>query len=194
MIDSLDELCGQISLTEWEKVGIQVTEEEVASTRAIGGKCLVGKIWTEKSVNKEAFWTVLIGIWRIVGDVKIKELQDNLWLFKFYDVLNKNRIMEGRLWSFDQQILVLNDFNGRTPPSQLDFSHSLIWVQVHDMLLLCMNKAVGTKIRDSLGQLMDVDVVGDGARWGWCLKIRVIMDLLKPLDHGRALNLDGRTT
>jgi hypothetical protein len=54
MIDSLEELCGQISLTERERVGIQVTEEEIAVTRAIGGKCLVGKIWNDKSVNKEA--------------------------------------------------------------------------------------------------------------------------------------------
>jgi hypothetical protein len=55
MTESLEELCGQISLTEWERVGIQVTEEEIADTRAIGGKCLVGKLWNEKLVNKEAF-------------------------------------------------------------------------------------------------------------------------------------------
>jgi hypothetical protein len=117
-----------------------------------------------------------------------------LWLFEFSDALDKNWIMEGRPWSYDRRILVLNDFDGWTPPSQLDFSHSPIWVQVHDMPLLCMNKAMGTKIGDSLGKLLDVDVAGDGAEWGRCLRIRVIMDLLKPLDRGRALNLDGKTT
>jgi hypothetical protein len=117
-----------------------------------------------------------------------------LWLFEFSEVADKIRIMEGRPWSYDRQILVLNDFDGQTPPSQLDFSHSPIWVQVHDMPLLCMNKVIVTKIGDSLGQLLDVDVAGDEAEWGRCLRIRVIMDLLKPLDRGRALNLNGRTT
>jgi hypothetical protein len=194
MTDRLEELCGQISLTERERVGIQVTEEEIADTQAIGGKCLVGKIWTEKAVNKEALRTVLTGIWRISGGVNIKELQDNLWLFEFSDDLDKTRIMEGRPWSFDRRIIVLNDFDGRTPPSQLDFSHSPVWVQVHDLPLLCMNKAVGTKIGASLGQLMDVDVAGDGAGWGRCLRIRVTLDLTKPLDRGRALNLGGKTS
>ena len=77
-----------------------MTEGEVAETRAIGGKCLVGEIWIEKNVNKEAFKSVLSNIWRMAGEVKIKELQENLWLFEFSDVMDKERIMEGRLWSF----------------------------------------------------------------------------------------------
>ena len=194
MSDCLEVLCGRISLTEGERIGIQVTDEEVADTRALGGKCLVGKVWTEKTINKEAFRSVLTGIWRIVGGVKIKELQDSLWLFEFSDVVDKNRIMEGRPWSYDRKILVLNEFDGRTPPSQMDFSQSPMWVQVHDLPLLYMNKVVGTKLGESLGQLLDVDVAGDGAGWGWCLRVHVVLDLKKPLDRGRALNLGGRTT
>jgi hypothetical protein len=65
--------------------------------------------------------------------------------------------------------------------------------QAHDMPLICMNKEVGTKMGNSLGELMEVDVVGDGMEWGSYLRLRVNIDLTKPLDRGRALNLADKT-
>jgi hypothetical protein len=57
-----------------------------------------------------------------------------------------------------------------------------------------MNKGVGTKIRTSLGKLDDVDVAGDRMGWGSYLRLRVTLDITKPLDHGRALSLAGKST
>lgn len=107
MANDLEDLCGKISLTEGEKIGIQVEEGEVAEGRKVGGKCLVKKVWTDKNVNKEAFRSVLSNIWRIVGGVKFKDLRDNIWLFEFTDEVHKRRVLEGRPWSFDRQILSL---------------------------------------------------------------------------------------
>jgi hypothetical protein len=58
---------------------------------------------------------------------------------------------------------VLNEFNESIPPSQIEFNHSLFWVQVHDMPLLCMNQAVGMKIGESMGEVEDVDITRE--RW-----------------------------
>jgi hypothetical protein len=148
----------------------------------------------EKNVNKEAFKSVFSTIWRTASRVKFKELGNNIWLFEFADKNDKRRVMEGRLWSFDKQIVVLDEFGESTKLSQMEFTCSPFWIQVHDMLLLCMNKSVGTKIGESLGQLEDVDIAGDGTRWGSCLRLRVTLDLIKPLDHGRALSLAGKTS
>ena len=148
----------------------------------------------DKNVNKKVFKLVLSTIWRIVGRVKFKELKDNIWLFEFFDEADKMRGMEGRSWSFDRQILVLNEFDGSIPPSQIDFNHSSFWIYVHDLPLLCMNKNVGTKIGNLFGILKDVDVVGDGMGWGSCLRLRVILDLTQPLDNGRAHSLPGKSS
>jgi hypothetical protein len=160
----------------------------------VAGKCLVGKVWADKLVNKEAFQSVMSNVWRTAGGVKFKDLKDNIWLFEFTDQVDKKRVMEGRPWSFDRQIIVLNEFDGSIPPSQLEFNHSPIWIQVHDMPLICMNKSVGTKIGNSLGELVDIDVAGDGMGWGSYLRLRVVIDLMKPLDRGRALSLAGKSS
>jgi hypothetical protein len=126
--------------------------------------------------------------------VKFKDLKDNVWLFEFSDLADKRRIMEGRPWTFDRQILVLNEFDGSIPPSQFEFNYSPFWIQVHDMPLICMNKSIGTKIGNSLGELIDVDVAGDGRGWGSYLRLRVNLDLMKPIDRGQALNLAGKSS
>jgi hypothetical protein len=194
MADELGDMCKRISLTEGEKEGIRVEELDVSEARVIAGSCLIGKIWTDRNVNQEAFKSIFSNIWRIVGSVKFKKLKDNIWLFEFSDEGDKLRVLDGRPWSFDRQIVVLNEFDGSTPPSQLEFNHSPFWVQVHNMPLLCMNKNVGTKIGNSLGDLADVDVAGNGLGWGSYLRLRVSLDITKPLDRGRALNFAGKTS
>jgi hypothetical protein len=163
MGDDLETLCGRISLMGGEKVGIKISEGEVSADREKGERCLVGRIGDDKKINKGAFQNVLSQLWRTVGTVIFSEVQENVWIFEFEDVGDKERVLERRPWSFDRQILVLYDFDGGIPPAQMKFTHSPFWIQVHDMPLICMNKAVGMKIGESLGALEDVDVAGDGS-------------------------------
>lgn len=118
-----------------------------------------------------------------------------MWLFEFVEEDDKRRVLAGRPWYFDRQILVLNEFDGQSPPSQIVFTQSPFWIQVHDMPLLCMTRGVGSKIGESLRVLedMDVDVARDGAGRGRCLKIRVTIYVSKPLERGRALSVGDKS-
>jgi hypothetical protein len=193
MEDELEHLCKKISLIKGEQIGILVFEGDVFETKSHEDRCLIGKIWTMKIVNKEAFKTVLSRLWLTIGRVIFKEVQDNMWLFEFTEREDKKRVLAGRPWSFNCQIIVLNDFDETVPPSQMDFSQSPFWIQAHDMPLLYMTKGVGTKIGNSMGTLHEVDVAGNGVGWGQCLGMQVTMDLTKPLDRGRALNFAGKS-
>ena len=193
MAEQLEELCGQISLSEGEKVGITITEGEIEEVRAQSGRCLRGRIWMAKKVNREAFKGVLTRVWRTMKGVIFKELDDNIWLFEFEAVDDMRRVLDGRPWSFDRQIIVLNEFDGKTPPAQIVFKYSPFWVQVHDLPLLCMTKGIAMKIGASLGQLEDVDLADEGVGWGRSLRIRVEIDLAKPLERGKALRLEGKS-
>ena len=66
----------------------------------------MGRNGDEKKVNKEAFKNVLSRIWHTMGTMIFSKVQDNVWLFEFKDVEDKKRVLEGRPWSFDHQILV----------------------------------------------------------------------------------------
>jgi hypothetical protein len=57
------------------------------------------------------------------------------------------------------------------------------------MPLICMTKAIGSKIENSLGILEAVDTKREKVEWGSVLRIRVIIDIQKPLERGRSLTI-----
>lgn len=161
--------------------------------RANTTKCLVGRLGVPKRVNKEAFKSLLTRIWRTGGDIFFKEINENLWLFEFEDEKDCNKVLEGRSWSYDRTILIIEAIEGKKPPSQMKLHYILIWIQIHDMPLECMNIGVGMKIGDSLGPVQEVAVADDDVGWGHYLRIRVVLDLYKPLERGRALVVEGES-
>jgi hypothetical protein len=75
----------------------------------------------------------------------------------------------------------------------MDFSFTPIWVQIHDMPLGCMNRAVGIQIGNSIGKVEDVAVAEDDVVWGRYLRVRVAINLFQPLERGRNLKVAGNT-
>lgn len=93
----------------------------------------MGKLDFASKINKEAFRSVLTCLWRPLGNVGFKEIQDHLWIFEFSDIADKEKVLRGWPWSFDRTLIVLTYFFGCTPPSHMAFTHSPFWIQVHDL-------------------------------------------------------------
>jgi hypothetical protein len=83
------EFLGGFPLSEGEQKGITIAEGTTQILCAKGSKCIVGRLWVPKKLNKEAFKAILIRIWRSAGRVVFKEILDNLWLFKFTEEVDK---------------------------------------------------------------------------------------------------------
>lgn len=58
--------------------------------------------------------------------------------------------------------------------------------------LACMGRDIGRKIGESVGTVETVDMDGDGIGWGKFLRVRIRLDLTKPLSRGRKLNIEGK--
>jgi hypothetical protein len=151
MAEDYGEKFGKFPLIGGETQGIQIGLEDVADLRAKATKCLVSRLGVPKRVNREAFKSLLTRIWRTGGEIFFKEINENLWLFEFDDEKDRNKVLEGRLWSYDRTALIIEAIEGKKPPSQMKLHHDPIWIQIHDMPLECMNRGVGRKIGESLG-------------------------------------------
>jgi hypothetical protein len=136
--------------------------DDIVEERKQGENWLVGRLGNSIQINKEAFRTVLTHIWRPNGRINFREIQDHIWIFKFSDEEDKRRVLASRPWSFDRQIVVINEYDGHTSPSSLNFSYSPFWIQIHDIPLVCMTQEVGKKIEESLGSLEEVEIEGRG--------------------------------
>jgi len=176
---------GCFPLSKGEEKGITISDGTTQELRVKGSKCLVGRLGV-LILNKEAFKAVLMHIWRPAGHVVFKEILENIWLFEFSDEGDKQKVMAGRPWSYDQTLLILNDFDG-------NFSVSPIWLQILNMPLGCMNREVGFQIGSTMGKVEEVAMVEDNVGWGHYLRIRVAINLFQLLECGRTLFLTGNS-
>lgn len=95
MAEELKELFSRISLTDSELEKISISEGEITVLRDRGSRCLVGRIETDKRINRDAFKTLLHRLWRPGGHVVFQALHEHLWIFEFTDEVDKRRVLEG---------------------------------------------------------------------------------------------------
>lgn len=77
----------------------------------------------------------------------------------------------GRYWLFDNYIFVLESFDGLTPPKDMRFDRTSLWLYLYQLPILGMHKIVGEKVRKSMGTIEEVEV--DEHHVGWGKKLRV---------------------
>lgn len=85
---------------------------------------------------------------------------------------------------------MLQRYNSDTPVCDLVFKTTLFWVQVHDIPVCFITKAVAKGICDTIGEVQkstgEVDKEG-----GHFIKVRVLIDISLPLCRGRLITVDS---
>ncbi|KAL6197372.1 hypothetical protein ACLB2K_032981 [Fragaria x ananassa] len=97
----------------------------------------------------------MVMAWNPTEDMKIREIVDNLFLFVFGNMEDKQRVLGNGLWHFDNALLVLDYTDGTVSPSEMKLNHADLWVQVHNLPLLGMNVVLGRRIANYLGKCLE---------------------------------------
>lgn len=78
----------------------------------------------------------------------------------------------------------MEDFDGLTPPKEIEFEKVAFWVHMFNLPLACMGTKVGFHIGASMGVVDEVDMDEEGVGWGEYLRVRIKFNLNKPLSRG----------
>lgn len=73
---------------------------------------LVGCLLTTRSINLDAFRHTMTQVWNLQGKVLIRVIDTNLFAFQLFHWREKEKILGGGTWCFDQQLLILNSITG----------------------------------------------------------------------------------
>ncbi len=121
MATKLTKLWGNFSLSEEESLGVEVQDQALEEIVVRGQAYLVGKLLADWMVRKEIIKSTLIRGWRPTGTTSFKVLGENLFLVEFKYVWDKTRALESRPWVFEGSLFSVEDFDGLTPPNQIEF-------------------------------------------------------------------------
>ncbi|KAL5775637.1 hypothetical protein ACOSP7_013194 [Xanthoceras sorbifolium] len=121
---------------------------------------LVGKIVSNREVNKEAFRNTIASIWRTKSEVEVESIGINLFVFRFGCFWDRKRVLEGS-------------------PCLVPF-----WVQIYDLPLVCMNRDMGLFLGGLIGVVQEIDGGDSGDCLGKFLRVRVLINVQQPLKRG----------
>ncbi|XVF84584.1 hypothetical protein PTKIN_Ptkin17bG0048800 [Pterospermum kingtungense] len=191
MAVELDDLWQKLSLVEECAEEVVVEEEWVGDLVSNGKYCLLGKLIINRASNLEAMRNVLAKAWRLKSTLTITEFREKVFVFQFEDAIEKDRVLLGQPWTFNKSLLVLNDFDSSMFPEKVNMDWCPFWVQVHGLPLDLMNEKFGIVIGETIGEIMEVETDGKQQVWGRWLRIRVNIDVSKPLKRGSKIARPG---
>jgi hypothetical protein len=189
MEEVLTEKWGKFSLNGDENEGVSLDLEEIAPMVQRGRFCLIGKLLADRIVPKDFFKVPLLRAWRPKGTASFQVIGGNLFIVDLEYEEDKDRILAGRPWLFDGNLVSLAVFDGLTPLAKMNFDTEAFWVRMYNLPLECMGKETGQKIGASVGVVQEVDVEEDEPGWGEYLRVKILIDLSKPLARGRMLHV-----
>ncbi|XP_021808570.1 uncharacterized protein At4g02000-like [Prunus avium] len=131
----------------------------------------------------------MMKIWNTSREVREKDLGENLFLFIFAKELDRNRVLRNGPWNFDKALVLLEEPNGNIAPSRMLLKFAEFWVQIHNVPLLGMTVQTGRQIGNCMGECIDVTQGQEGECMGRFLRVRVKMDITKPLKWGTKISL-----
>lgn len=121
-----EELDDNGDAVDWTEEG----EEDDVARVELG---LVGKIWTKRSINANAFMATIKNVWQPSHGLDISNIGENTFVFKIYHWRDKNRVVEGQPWHFDKHAIILGDIEGNTKPSDMELFSLPMWVRVYNL-------------------------------------------------------------
>ncbi|KAI9197893.1 hypothetical protein LWI28_006215 [Acer negundo] len=151
--------------------------------------CLVGKVLSGKRVNREAFKRVIEQLWSSLGKVEIESIGDNIFMFFFPNLEVRSMVWSRGPWHFDHCLIVLEKPMGSSDISKLPFTMVEIWMQIHNLPLMCMNRKMAKYLAEQVGSVVEL-LVDSRECWGRFIRVKVRMDISKPLKRCVWLNVD----
>ena len=74
-------------------------------------------------------------------------------MFAFEVESDVDKVLMGEPWSFDRHLVLLQRYDGKTTMKDLDFTTSLLWVQIHSFPFCFLSPVVAISIGETLGDV-----------------------------------------
>lgn len=180
------------SLSSKETEGVEILECDVSIGLEEGHRSLIGKLFGDKKANFVGIKGAMMKLWQSKGLCKIVALDQNVYQFIFGKAEDREPILRGRPWLFDNFLLVLHPWTEHLCLDDPCFTISPFWVQVWHVPHHWFSLDTGRKIGKSLGSVKDVMIMESGGKEARYINVLVDIDLTQPLLRG--IKLKYKTT
>ncbi|XP_075654979.1 uncharacterized protein LOC142625167 [Castanea sativa] len=117
---------------------------------------------------------------------------DSKLFFDFDDEYDLERVLEHEPSSYDKHLVILERVVENIPISAIPFWFASFWIQIHDIPVHYMTAEFCNSIGSSIGSLLQMIDLEEEVNRGGYLRMRVRIDISKPISRVRKIWLEGR--
>lgn len=85
---------------------------------------------------------------------------------------------------FGKDLVIMVDFDETKTVEEMEFAHIPIWIRVSKLPFGLMHKEMGEAIGNEVGEFLEMEKEEDGLAVGKFLRIKIKLDIRKPLMRG----------
>lgn len=172
-----------LQLSEAERKGVKLSKRSMGSSLIVKAQA-VGKLMSNRPARVDALVSTLGWIWCPFRGIECKDLGMNRFLFTFREDGGKMKALTSGPWMFNKSLLVLEDFKPNKTLEEYQFKFIPIWVRADGIPMGMMDRENGEAIGKEIGEVIDVDVDENEMATGEFMRIKVKLDITKPLMRG----------
>ncbi|KAG8363681.1 hypothetical protein BUALT_Bualt19G0047700 [Buddleja alternifolia] len=116
--------------------------------------------------------------------VTCNDIEDNKFAFVFYDKGDFDKVLNMSPWSFRGQLVIFKHWNPDMMVAEVSLDLAPFWVQAFNIPVRFTTPSSTKIIGNMLGKFIKTDLISESQRWKKFLRIRVELDISKPLAFG----------
>ncbi|XP_050217629.1 uncharacterized protein LOC126668481 [Mercurialis annua] len=187
----LTSLCQSLSLSddeEFDVCDLGTIAREAGVQKVVNS--LFGKVLSTKRVSREGFISTMSFVWRTKEPMVVEMIGINQFVIHFGSMEDKIRVLGGGPWNLEDWLIALENPSGLGDHNDAKFDTIPFWVQIHNLSLLCQNREAGRSLGAQIGSVEEVDPGASEDCLGKFIRVRVKVDITKPLKKGLRVKVD----
>ncbi len=176
----------------WKRFSLQDQEDDkfdLSSMTQQNKPTLAAKFFTRRTINVEAVARTFKPLWQTKRSFSLQDVGDNMALIEFDDRSDLERVLLGEPWSYDKYLIAFQRVGDGEAVEDLQFKTVAFWVQIHNLPIMCMKKTVAEMLGKSIGAVLRTQEQDEDSGSGRWMRVRVQVDISKPLIRGRRIGL-----
>lgn len=157
MAGELVEKCKNLKINDAKAEVFEISELDDGFDEDQISLVLVGRLVTERSFNVEAFKRTMIQAWSVTKRLVIRMIGPNLFVFQFFHWRDKEKVLEGRPWCFENQLLLLNKITGEEQPAEVPLTHSPFWIRLKNLPFNYRSKQICRAIASKIVTVLSIE-------------------------------------
>jgi hypothetical protein len=189
--EDLDDMLAHLELREDELDDVVIAVDAVKEFQKDARWLAIGKVHTNRSFSSEALFGKMKAIWNLSKDPTCREAGENLFIFQMHCLGDWKKVVHQGPWTFRGWAVLIEDYDGKEDPEKIPFNGLYIWAQIHGIPELYRKTNVLDDLARKIGKTKEVQMNPKLYFEGNYVRLRVLIDVGKPLMRFVSLMIEG---